>query len=172
MEIASASDASTQWRDLENSNLIFTLRQHPLFGWGWGHEYIEARPLPDVSRFYKEYRLIAHNSVLWLLGLSGIVGFTMLWTPVVAGVYLATRSYHFSRSSAERTAAATALGLIACYVNQAWGDIGAGAPIPTLLLACALAASGKLARITGAWPARVKLIDVRAAVGASPTDLA
>jgi hypothetical protein len=169
MGIANASDGSTQWRELENSNLIYTLRQHRLFGWGFGHEYIEAIPLPDVSAAYPQYKLVAHNTVLWLLGLSGVVGFTMLWTPVVAGVYLATRSYHFARTNDERTAAASALAMIVCYVNQAWGDIGAGAPIPTLLLACALALSGKLAQSTGAWPARVKIWDIRGATASGST---
>jgi len=168
MGIAKVTDGSTQWRELENSNLIYTLRQNRLFGWGWGHEYLEVIKLPDVSQAYKEYRLMAHNSVLWLLGLSGIVGFTMLWAPLVAGVYLAARSYQFARNDAERTAAATAIGLIVCYVNQAWGDIGVGLPIPTLLLACALALSGKLARITGAWPARAKLFGAGGTVEASP----
>jgi hypothetical protein len=167
MGIANVSDGSTQWRELENRNLIYTLREHRLFGWGWGHEFLEVIKLPDVSKAYKEYRLMAHNSVLWLLGLSGIVGFTMLWAPLVAGVYLATRSYHFARSSTERTLAATAVGLIVCYVNQAWGDIGTGAPLPTLLLACALALSGKLARSTGAWPARAKLFAAGSTVEAS-----
>ena len=99
-----------------------------------------------------QYRLIAHNSVLWLLGVAGVIGFALIWTPVVVGVYLAARSYRFARAEPDRVAASTCLGVIVCYVIQAWGDIGMSAAVPTLLLACALAAAARLASETGAWP--------------------
>ncbi|MEO7360832.1 MAG: O-antigen ligase family protein [Gemmatimonadaceae bacterium] len=155
--IANVADGSTQWRELENVNLIYTLRQQRILGSGWGHEFVEFITLPTVADAYKEYRLVAHNSVLWLLGISGIVGFTLLWMPIVVGVYLAARSYRFAETPFERTAAASAVAVMVCYVSQAWGDIGIGASNPTLLLACALAMSAKLAIATGAWPSDTRL---------------
>ncbi|MBC7673770.1 MAG: O-antigen ligase family protein [Polaromonas sp.] len=152
MGMANATDASTIWRELENTNLIYTLRQYRIFGSGWGHEYIEFISLPSISGSYAQYRLIAHNSVLWLLGVAGIVGFALIWTPIVVGVYLAARSYRFARAVPDRVAACTCVAVMACYVNQAWGDIGMATAVPTLLLACALAAAARLARETGAWP--------------------
>jgi hypothetical protein len=159
MGIANVTDASSQWRVMENYDLIYTLRQHRLFGSGFGHEWIEIIRLPDVSGAYAEYRLLAHNSVLWLLGITGIVGFTMIWMPIVVTVFLARRSYHFATTSYQKTAAATAIAMAVCYVNQAWGDVGLGQPAPTFLMAAALALAGKLAAETGAWPSGLKLVD-------------
>ena len=39
--MGSSEDSSTQTRDIENFNLIHTLKQHPVLGSGFGHEYIE-----------------------------------------------------------------------------------------------------------------------------------
>ncbi|MES3035100.1 MAG: O-antigen ligase family protein [Gemmatimonadota bacterium] len=157
MGMANATDASSIWRELENVNLIYTLRQHPIFGSGWGHEYIEIITLPSISGSYAQYRLIAHNSVLWLLGIAGIVGFWLLWTPIIVGVYLASRSYRFASTINQRVAACTCVAIIACYANQAWGDIGMATAVPTVLLSCALACAARLAHDTGAWPGNVRI---------------
>ncbi len=161
MGIANVADASSQWRVLENANLIFTVQQHQFIGSGFGHEWIEVIRLPDISDAYKEYRLIAHNSVLWLLGIVGSIGFTLIWLPIVVSTFLARRSYLFATSAYQRTAAASAIAAAVCYVNQAWGDIGLAASAPTFILAVSVALSAKLAHETGAWPAGTRLFDFR-----------
>jgi O-Antigen ligase len=155
--IANTKDGSTLWRLMENQNMVLTFRAHRLFGSGFGHEWYEYVPLPTVAENYAEYRLIAHNSLLWLMGVAGTIGFMVIWMPIVVGVYLAARSYHQARNAADRNAAVTVLVVAVCYVNHAWADIGIGTPVPTFLLACALALAGKLATETGAWPSRAKL---------------
>lgn len=161
MSVSDRSDASNVWRETENANLIFTLGHHPVVGSGWGHEYAELFVLPSIASIYPQYRLAPHNSVLWLLGVGGMVGFALIWMPLVVGVYLATRSYHHARTPAERTAAAGVLATLLAYVLQAWGDMGTQGMIPALCAAYALALSGKLARQTGAWPAHVSLLATR-----------
>jgi hypothetical protein len=104
-----------------------------------------------------QYRLTPHNSVLWLLGVGGIVWFTALWMPIVVGVFLAARSYRFATTPFERTAAATSIAILVAYVNQAWGDMGTQGSVSLPLVACALALAGKLARSTGAWPSTARL---------------
>jgi len=155
--VSDQKNTSNVWREAENTNLLFTLRQSWVLGTGWGHEYIEFLKLPDISRFYPQYRLAPHNSVLWLLGVAGVGGFALLWMPLVVGVYLAARSYRFARVPVERTAAAAALSVFAAYAVQAWGDMGLQGVLPAVLMAGALALTGKLARATGAWPAHVRL---------------
>ncbi len=168
MGIANTADASTLWRVMENQNMVLTFREHRLFGSGFGHEWFEFVPLPPVSSAYKEYRLIAHNSLLWLMGVAGTIGFMFVWMPIVVGVYLAARSYHHARHSRDRTAAVAVLAIAVCYVNHAWADVGLGTPLPTFLMAVGLALAGKLATETGAWPENVKL----ASRPADGTDLA
>ncbi len=156
--ISNASDGSTQWRILEMQNLIYNFNLHKFFGAGFGKEWIEVVKLPDVSLAFKEYRLVGHNSVLWILGVSGIFGFMVVWMPIVVGMFLAARSYRFARSPADRTAAATVLAIGIVYVNQAWGDIGVAEPMGTLLLALALSLASKLAVETGAWSSRTGML--------------
>ncbi len=158
MGIANVEDSSTQWREIENTDLIYTLLRQRVLGTGWGHEFVEFIPLPDVSGAYREYLLMAHNSVLWLLGIAGIVGFTLLWMPLVVAVYLAARSYRFARLPMERTAAASAIAIIVCFVNQAYGDVGLGAANPVFLVALAMAMASKLAHMTGAWPSTTRVL--------------
>jgi hypothetical protein len=170
--VARQQDASSIWRDIENVNLLATLRANPVLGSGWGHEYIEVVKADDISRFMPQYRLVPHNDILWLLGVAGIVGFTLLWLPIAVGAFLAARSYYCARTPAERTAAATALAILILYANQAWGDMGVLGTIPTVLVAAALAMTGKLARVTGAWPAGVALLTRRARASRSTAILA
>jgi len=61
-------DASTRWRDWENYDLVVTFKQNPLFGSGFGHPYVEAIKLPDITKSYELEPYIPHNSVLGLLG--------------------------------------------------------------------------------------------------------
>jgi len=150
----SDSDDSTRWRDYENWNLVFTVADHPLLGSGFGHEYAERWKLPDISSSYRQYRFMPHNSVLGLWASVGVVGFCLIWTLVVAGVFLAARCYRFATRPAHKALALSALGIAVAYVNQCYGDIGINAWAGVFVLVPALVSVGKLAVVTGAWPAR------------------
>jgi hypothetical protein len=158
MSVSKQSDASSKTRDIENFNLIQTLKPNKLLGTGWGHEYNEIVVAYDIAKFFAQYRYIAHNSILWLLSIGGVVGFTMIWMPVVVGTFLAARSYRCARDSADRTAAAAVLVVLVCFTLQAWGDMGTQGWTISPLVACALAGSGKLAYATGAWRPGTRLL--------------
>lgn len=161
MSVVTQKDASSATRDIENFNLIVTLKQGKVLGNGWGHEYIEMVKAYDISEAFAQYRFIAHNSVLWLLSIGGFFGFTLLWMPMAAGVFLARRAYFFARTPDERTTSVLVICMIAIYMMQAWGDMGVICNIATFTVAMALAAAGKLAVATGAFPARPRLIGTR-----------
>jgi hypothetical protein len=150
----SDSDGSTKWRDFENWNLVFTVADHPVLGSGFGHEYAERWKLPDISGSYRQYRFMPHNSVLGLWASVGVVGFCLIWTLVVAGVFLAARSYRCAVQPGHKALALAALGITVAYVNQCYGDIGINAWAGVFVLVPALVSVGKLAVVTGAWPAR------------------
>lgn len=156
-------DRSSSTRDVENYNLLVTLKRNKLLGSGWGHEYVEAVKGDDISTAFPQYRYMAHNGVLWLWTIGGLVGFTLLWMPISIGIFLARRAYSFARSPDERSAAAIALTMIVTYMLQAWGDIGTQHLNSTLVLALALAASAKLAVANGAMPRRMRLFSFRRA---------
>lgn len=161
MSVVSQKDRSSDTRDIENFNLLVTLKQQKLLGNGWGHEYIEFVQADDISKLFAQYRYIAHNSVLWMWTIGGLVGFTLLWMPLCLGIFLARRAYFFARNSSDRCAAAIALTMLVTYMMQAWGDLGTQGLTASLTATLALATAAKLAVSTGAFPARMRIVGRR-----------
>jgi len=148
--VDSKSDNSTLWRDIENFDLIDTIRGNPIFGTGYGHAYNEVVALPAVD--YPLEKFLPHNSVLGLFSYSGYIGFaamTLLW---VVGAFFAMRAYYAAKTPIDRATAISCFGVVLVYLIQCWGDLGLGAPTGIWLVAPALATAGKLAVATGAWP--------------------
>ena len=154
-------DRSSSTRDIENYNLLVTLKRSKVLGSGWGHEYVEDVKADDISAAFPQYRYMAHNSVLWLWTIGGLVGFTLLWMPLSLGIFMARRAYTFSRSPEDRTAAAVCLTMVIIYMIQAWGDLGTQHLNSSLILAVSLATSAKLVVRSGAMPARMRFFAVR-----------
>lgn len=168
MSVSKQQDASSMTRDIENFNLIQTLKPVKLLGSGWGHEYNEVVKADDISKYFAQYRYIAHNSILWLLGIGGLVGFTLLWMPVAIGVFLAARSYRFAASPLERTTAVTVLTILTSYMIQSWGDMGTQGAFSELVVAWAFAFVAQLATHTGAWPPTARFFAPRRAAARIP----
>lgn len=160
MSVFKQDDRSSGTRDIENFNLIWTLKPHKVLGAGWGHEYVELVRADDISQHFAQYRFIAHNSILWLWTVGGLVGFTVIWMQIVIGIFFARRAYLFARSSLERDTASMALVMLAVYMMQAWGDMGVMGLNSTLTAGIAIAIAAKLAVTTGAFPARLPLLSI------------
>jgi hypothetical protein len=161
-------DASSGTRDIENYNLIMTLKPNRLLGSGFGHEYRELSKAYDISQYFAQYKYIAHNSVLWLWSVAGLAGFTAIWMMLATVVFLARRAYYFARSPDERAGAAWVLAVIAIWLVQAWGDMGMNGWVVVFILSSALAVASRLAVATGAWPAGVRLVGTARAVPPAP----
>jgi O-antigen ligase len=143
------SDSSTNWRELENFDIIMTFRMNPVFGSGYGHGYEEVIQLPAVD--YSLERYAPHNSLLGLWAYCGLVGYatlTLLW---VVGVYFALRTYYGSKDPRLRAAALVSFGTVLIYLVQCWGDLGLGTWNGIFTVAPALAFGGKLATAAGEW---------------------
>lgn len=147
--VDSSSDGSTAWRDLENFNLIFTLKQFPIVGTGYGRGFWEIWPMPMVAYDLEHY--IPHNSILGLWcygGLIGFTGITLLW---VGGIYFSVLALHRCKDRTEKAAALVSFGSVIVYYLQCFGDMGLGSWTGIYLIAPALAISCKLAVKSGAW---------------------
>ena len=71
--------ASNLYRDIENLNSTFTIKQEPITGVGFGNRYYIVWPLPDISIFpWWDY--IPHNSIIYIWIKSGIGGFLSMLT--------------------------------------------------------------------------------------------
>ena len=152
--VVSKADRSTEERDVENFNLLYTMRQHPLFGTGYGHEYIEKVKGDDISAIFPQYRYIPHNSLLGIWAFAGTLGFTGLWMLVALSVFFAARAYRASASPPFRAAALVCIGMVLVYMIQCYGDMGFVSWTASFTLALAIAVAGKLAVGAGGWPAR------------------
>jgi len=157
--IDSNADPSTRWRDWENYNLFYTVRTHPLIGTGFGHGYTEMVKLPDISANYELYRYAPHNSVLGLVAYAGLIGFAGIWLFMPLGVFFAVRSYRFSRTPRDRTAALATVGITVVYFVHCYGDMGLGTWASVFTVAPAFALMAKQAVATGAWPLRAPRSD-------------
>jgi hypothetical protein len=158
--VDSESNASSFWRDIENFNLIQTVKLNPFLGSGYGHPYLEVIPIPPVG-YSLEY-VAPHNAILGLWAFAGPFGYaalTLLW---VAGIFFAMRAYHAAKEPAVRAGAIVCFAAVPIYLIQCWGDLGLGTWIGVFITGPAIAMAGKLAVASGAWgakkgPAEVKV---------------
>lgn len=147
VSIMEQKDSSSLSRDIENENLIYTLRQSPLLTTGFGHEYQYSpnNPPVDLGDVFKNFRLIAHNGVLWIWSLAGVVGFTLLWIVYPMGGTLAVRGYRAAQSPLERSAALASLGAIVICVSQIYGDQGFNSYMTLVTFGVSFAIASRLA---------------------------
>jgi len=150
--LATRTDWSTAMRDIENFNLMWTLRDHPLMGTGFGHGYVEKVKAVDISDVFPQYRYVPHNTVLGLLAFGGVIGFSGVFLTFVVAVYLAARAHRFAGIPAHRAAALAAISAVVVYLMQCYGDMGFMSWTGVFTLAPALVVAGQLAPATGAWP--------------------
>lgn len=140
-------DNSALSRDIENENLIYTLAQSAVLARGFGHEYLASpsNPPVDLSQVFENYRLIAHNGVLWLWSIAGVVGFSLLWLVYPLAGTLALRGYRAAGAAIERSAALASLGCVAVCVVQIWGDQGLSSYMTLVTFGVAFAVASRLA---------------------------
>ncbi|MFL5580484.1 MAG: O-antigen ligase family protein [Gemmatimonadaceae bacterium] len=151
MSVITQKDASSGTRDIENYNLITTLRYKGLLlGSGWGHEYVELSRAYDISNSFAQYRYIAHNSVLWLWSIGGLLGFTALWLIYPVAIFWAARGYACATKAIHRVVGTVIIAAVLAHLVQAWGDMGTQAWLGTWITAVMVAMSAKLAAATGA----------------------
>lgn len=145
--VTEQKDSSSQSRDVENENLIYTLSQSPVVPRGFGHEYEYSpnNPPVDLSEVFKNFRLIAHNGVLWMWSIAGVVGFTLLWMIYPLGGTMALRAYKAASSPLERSAALAAVGAIVVCVIQIWGDQGFSSYMTIVTFSVSFAVAARLA---------------------------
>jgi O-antigen ligase len=148
--VDSRVDRSTWDRQVENWNLAMSMRERPLSGRGFGHEWTEFYAGDDITGIFHRYRAQPHNQVLGILLFGGALAFAAIWAPFAVMVLLAARAYPRARSPEDR-AAALWVGASAIVVGvQCFGDLGPFWPQYGVLVALALVTAGKLAYATGA----------------------
>ncbi len=147
----------TDYRDLENFNVIFTWMKHSLLGSGFGHEFDTPLALPDISFVMPQWKYHPHNSLLWLFSNGGLLGFTLMTFHLGVTAMLAGRAYRRATDPVHRTAALVCVCALVTYLVQCFGDMGTTSWMGTFFVALASVVVGKLAIAVGAWPAPVRV---------------
>ncbi len=118
-------DASSDTRDIENGNLLFTMRARPILGTGFGHPYTELVVAYDVTASgFDNYRFIPHNSFLGIWAFGGLFFPMFYMMPLVVAIYYGVNTRRRSGSPFIRSSAAWGVCAIIAYLIQGWSDIG------------------------------------------------
>lgn len=147
VSVMDQKDTSSLSRDIENENLIYTLSETPVVPLGFGHEYDYSpnNPPVDLGELFKNFRYIAHNGVLWIWSLGGVLGFSLLWFVYPLAGTLALRAYWRGNIPLERTAALACLGSTVVCIVQIWGDQGFNSYMTLVTFGVTFAVAAKLA---------------------------
>ncbi|MFO0600858.1 MAG: hypothetical protein U0228_36445 [Myxococcaceae bacterium] len=142
-------ESSNVERDIENFNLMKSWERNMLFGQGFGHAFTEFLPSNDFRQ--SNFGHVGHNSILWVLWIGGVFGFTgvLLW--VAIALFFLGRTLPRTDDWRERTALYVSLAAIVTYLMQAFGDMGTQSIMFTFFTGVAVATIGRLAMKHGAW---------------------
>lgn len=142
-------ESSNVERDIENFNIMKTWERNMVFGQGFGHAFTEYIPSNDFRQ--SAFGHVGHNSILWLLWIGGIVGFTGVLAYLAVGLFFLGRALPAITAWRERVALLVSLGIIVTYLMQAFGDMGTQALMFDFFVGTALAIIGRLATKANAW---------------------
>ncbi|MFT3710230.1 MAG: hypothetical protein QM817_21595 [Archangium sp.] len=142
-------DSSNVERDIENFNLMKSWERNMIFGQGFGHAFTEFLPSNDFKQ--SNFGHVGHNSILWLLWIGGIVGFTgvTLWVAIAA--FFLGRTLQKARAYQERAALFVSLAIILTYLMQAFGDMGTQSVMFDLFCGVAVACIGRFSAAHGVF---------------------
>ena len=115
--------SSNWWRELENLNISYTLRQMPLTGVGLGQQYLFVREPAELSNFVY-WRYMTHDAVLWIWLKTGIAGFVAFWVLVAQTAIVGASLFRRLRSPDLKLVALVPVVLIAIQVVFSSVDLG------------------------------------------------
>jgi O-antigen ligase len=120
----SEDQSSDDYRAIETANVEANIRYQPFWGLGFGHEYVFAQQLPDLTDFWPFQRYIPHNTVLWTWMKGGVFSFVLMLAlfgfATIRGMRLLRRKMDPLLHAWAMTAAAS----VPMVFLFAWGDLG------------------------------------------------
>ena len=145
-------DVSSIMRDIENYNLMRTLKVNPLLGVGWGNQYVEEVQAYDISSIFPQYRYLPHNSLLGAVAFTGMLGFGGIWLIVPTTALFHTKVYALASNKIARAAALGCLLVMITCVIEMWGDVGFQSLTVNTTMGIAVGLAARLPVLTELWP--------------------
>ena len=115
--------SSNWWRELENTNIAYTLKQLPVTGVGLGQQYLFLREPPQLTNFVY-WRYMTHDAVLWVWLKAGILGFLAFWTWVAGTGITGARLFRALPTPDLKLIAAVPVVLVVIQVIFSSVDLG------------------------------------------------
>jgi len=158
---------SNLWRDIENANIAYTVRQLPLTGVGVGQEYLFQREPQQGPGSFTYWRLTAHNAVLWTWLKAGPYGAFAFWFLVAQIVVFGVQLYRRLDDPLLRAAASFPVLVTVAQVVFSSFDLGLTFNRTMIVLGTALGVAAPLT----AWSALKRGVDPQKsrAVGQDPS---
>ena len=113
---------SNQWREIENENIAFTVKQLPVTGVGLGQRYLFEREASEVP--FEYWRYITHNAPLWLWLKAGPLGAFALWFLVGRVLLLSAAAYRRESEASLRLAVALPIALVVSQIVFSSVELG------------------------------------------------
>ena len=117
---------SNLYRTVENFDLVYTVKQNPLIGLGFGKPYPEPIPLttvfPGILAVDMYYAYVPHNTIFWVWMRLGAIGFFSFWYLIGA---IIVRGCLIARQLKDRylqLIAIYVIGVITMEIIVAFGD--------------------------------------------------
>lgn len=144
--VSTKKDVSTDTRDIENFNLLVTLKAKPILGYGFGHEYNEYVVAYQISDAFSQYRYLPHNSFLGFWAFNGLIGSSIYFMLPVVSVFYAVSARRRSVHPQRRAAGAWSVCIVIVYLVQAWADLGMQDWAALICVGIAYGVAGSLGR--------------------------
>lgn len=152
--ISERDRSSNVWRDIENANIAYTVRQLPLTGVGLGQEYLFQREPPQIVGSFVYWRITTHNAVLWTWLKAGPYGAFAFWLLVTQVVVVGLQLYRRLDDPLLKAAASFPVLLIVAQVVYSSFDLGLTYNRTMIVLGAAIGLSAALAAWSRPEPVR------------------
>jgi hypothetical protein len=152
--VSGRDKGSNWWRDIENSNIAFTVRQLPFTGVGLGQQYLFEQEPPALTNFVF-WRHITHNALLWLWLKAGPYGAFAFWLLVAQVLVVGLQLYRRLDTPILRLAASFPVLLTVTQVVFSSVDLGLTYDRTMTILGVALGFAAPLS----AWATSTRKVD-------------
>lgn len=144
-------ESSDQYRTTEKYDVIQTIRVNRLLGVGFGRQFYQFQPLPNLQRFWPLQLYTPHQNVLWIWLKMGIVGMAVILGFAAVAIGRCFRAAREARTDADWALAAVSLTVILMFLMYSTVDLGFIGPrsVAPAVIAAALAFSFDKSRNTG-----------------------
>jgi hypothetical protein len=147
-EVSVRDRMSDWWRDMENANIGFTVRQLPLTGVGVGQQYLFTQEPPQLAGF-AYWRYWTHNAIFWVFLKAGPVGLFAFWLLISQTLVAVARIFVSLHDNTLRLVTALVAIVVVAQVVYSSVDLGLTFSRPMIVLGTLL---GLVTTIRGMLP--------------------